>query len=112
MSLDPRDRLQLIADSTVTGSEMDRALSQTANAGLTYAVIPMPWMMDWFRYVQWCNERRMFTRFDPRQHCGLPGWEFDGGPETLDGDGNFVLCLREPDHEGDCGSPRAARKSS
>lgn len=87
------------------GRLVDRALAQTATAGLRYAVVPMPWMDDWFRYVEWCRERHVAQSFVWWRYCGLPGWEFEGGPESLDGDGNFRFCLLPVGHEGECAHP-------
>lgn len=103
---DPRITLASIADSALMGQEVDKSLAQTARAGLSYATVPLPWIIDWWRFLSVAR----VTRFAFQEHCGLPGWDFNGTPDDIDGDGNVNLCLLPAGHHGLCGSPRVAAR--
>lgn len=76
---------------------VDRALKQTAEAGHTYASVPLPWLMDWLRLADIDG----FT-FPWFRHCGGSAeWDLDSA--DMDDDGNVLLCLLPRDHEGDHG---------
>lgn len=87
----------------------DKALEQTRQMGFKYAVIPLPWL------IEWANNIDLIERFVPSEKqfkwwevCLTKGKQLWHSlqPEDaalIDGDGNVMLCLLEPEHEGDCG---------
>lgn len=88
------------------GVMVDRALAQTAKAGLTYAVVPFPWLFeDWFHIT-----RTGANVFEWYRYCGMKGegWNCDKFPQR---DGDVFICLVErpiandmhADHDGPCG---------
>lgn len=111
-------------DSTPMGLMVERSLAQTARAGLTYAVIPKPWMVDWFR------DGFIEHRFEWYRYCGHKehGWDTDKFP-IVDGDVYVCLivvhvCEQEPNphhvghdvaprpHDGPCGYHRIINPSA
>lgn len=77
-------------------SAVDRAVAQTHASGLKYAVMPKPVFIEW---VQWCNTNG--SRLPWRLICIGPGDGEANVDETEEGD--VVICLLHPGHEGDCG---------
>ena len=85
-------------DSDELGILVERALKQTAERGGTYAVVPYPWAECWFRITQVTE----VVAFDWWSYCGPnKGWDF--AEASFDGEGNYLVCLLEKDHEGNCG---------
>lgn len=75
--------------------QIDRALAQTHKAGLRYAAIPMPWLLEWGQYVD-----EVGTRFEVWDTCFGSELEDALARGEQDGNGNFLLCLLPVDHEG------------
>lgn len=91
-------------DSEELGLLVERSLTQTAERGGTYAVVPVPWARAWWRLIEQSGEQ-CFAWWD---HCGPnrfqeAGWNFDRDDVTIDGEGNFLVCLMPVAHKGDCG---------
>lgn len=76
----------------------DRALAQTVRAGLTYAVVPLPWFHDWLTWAV----ARGGAGFDTEEMC----WRKDV-EGVVDDEGNIHLCLLHEDHDEPCGYMRA-----
>lgn len=79
---------------------VDRALAQTAQLGLTYAVVDEPVLIEWASFIG--SEGTVFRWWE---HC----WHGRTTDESIDiqkvrrEDGCFRICLRELGHEGECG---------
>lgn len=93
-------------DSPELGLLVERALSQTVERGGTYAVLPVPWARCWWDLLVMTGEQT----FAWYEHCGVHDsaetkskqqWDFEYA--LVDGEGNFLICLLPPAHEGDCG---------
>lgn len=93
-------------DSPELGILVERALKQTVERGGTYAVVPVPWARAWWDVTVLTG----YNCFPWFEHCGVhePGqervreqWDFDYA--QIDGEGNFLICLLPPGHDGDCG---------
>lgn len=111
--------MSLMTTDEPMGLMVDRALAQTAEAGLRYAVIPEPWMQEWFLYL---GRLPIGTRgkFNWFHYCGdHNSWDCDKFPKN---DGDVYVCLIplecEPDkdwrisHEGPCGYARLLEPNS
>jgi hypothetical protein len=82
---------------------IDRALSQTAKAGLRYAVLPEPWMAEWFNYIgQHMPPGQVRTQFHWFNYCGHQEHHWDTSKFPVI-DGDVYLCLMTRGHEGPCG---------
>lgn len=95
-------------DSPELGLLVERALSQTAERGGTYAVVPVPWARSWWDLLVMTGEQT----FAWYEHCGVhehqdaasrvaQQWDFSYA--QVDGEGNYLICLLPPAHDGDCG---------
>lgn len=79
---------------------IDRALAQTARAGLTYAVVPQPWLIDWVGRGGFYGDT-----FDWTTLCIHPRFRI-GDTSFPCVDGDVYLCLLAYEHEGPCGYDR------
>lgn len=87
---------------------IDRALAQTARAGLKYAVVDIPSIDEWLKLIGKHGDQT----FAWWLHCGHRGWNFkrmtfgetgnENGPYMRIEDGCYRICLLPAKHEGDC----------
>lgn len=79
----------------------DKAFSQSLRHGCQYAIVPMPWMMDWADLV---GESGM-TEFDWASVCWWKGRtnHFNVQDCPMNDDGDYMVCLLPFEHEGRCG---------
>lgn len=77
---------------------IDKALQQTLEAGLIYAIAPAQCWSEWIRF---CLVEPLKVRFQWWRTCGLPGWDFANS--LVDDEGNLYWCMKDPDHQGDHG---------
>jgi hypothetical protein len=67
--------------------QITRAIRQTIGMGSKRMVIPLPW----YNLPVWPEESMSLC---VAQRAGT---------QNVDGEGNVVCCLREADHDGNCG---------
>lgn len=95
-------------DTPELGLLVERALKQTVERGGTYAVVPVPWARCWWDVIVLTGD----NGFAWYEHCGVheadddasrvsQQWDFEYA--RIDGEGNFLICLLPPGHEGECG---------
>lgn len=81
---------------------VERALVQTYEAGMDYAVVPAPWLLEqWYEWIQYND-----TKVPWHELCwGLDCWSgntLTSSKCVLNEDGDYLICLKRRDHEGAC----------
>lgn len=88
-------------DSEELGLLIDRAFVQTIERGGTYAVVPAPWLNCWAD-----TGYTMGIEFSWPTRCWYARPILSEVNLTLveqDGDGNYLVCLLDVGHDGECG---------
>jgi hypothetical protein len=83
----------------ITPLMIEKALVQTIDTGSKYAAIPMPWLDN----VLVCWVGNGSAPQEVKGRCLWPLLATGRNVLKVDGEGNVLICLMEPQHEGEHG---------